>query len=504
MSLRLLEIVWLRTVLLGLTISLLVTGLLVSPQVRAGGPEDDLADANSIVQRALTAARVGDFTTAKQEYTRYENTWFNIEDGIRAKSHEAYRAIEKDMTDVSRALAANPVNREQMVNALVALDREQQLFIKGLPPTSSDSPSSGGASTTPTMSAVINRLRNAQTALGQGNYAAAAEQVRAFQTGWLDVEGEVKTRSADDYRQTETDMALAETLSAQGSPDAAAVISRMITRLEPYRQAGSYGIFDASIILLREGLEALLVLVALLAFLQRSGNKQAQGWVWGGATIGLIASIVLGLAIQAFFSAIINPSNRELMEGAIGLVAAVMLVYVSYWLHNQASARGWARFISQRSTEVIQGGRLVGMAVLAFLAVFREGAETALFFLGMVGNISTSDLFIGLVVGFVGLAVLGFLMTVMGIRIPLRPFFAVASVLVFYLCFKFLGTGIHGLQIAGIIPAVSASYLPSIDVLGMYPTWPTTLAQLLLLTAGLWVVLHERLQQPLAARAGQH
>src|SRR5262249_4889342 len=159
--------------------------------------------------------------------------------------------------------------------------------------------------------------------------------------------------------------------------------------------------------------------------------------------------------------------------------------YVSYWLHNKASAYGWQRYLTQRTDEVLQGGRLFGLATLAFLAIFREGAETALFYLGMVGNISTSDLLIGLGIGFGGLAILGVLMTVAGLRIPMRPFFAAASVLVFYLCFKFVGTGIHGLQVAGIVPAPSASYLPAIDALGMYSTWPTTIAQLLLLGVAL-------------------
>jgi high-affinity iron transporter len=180
------------------------------------------------------------------------------------------------------------------------------------------------------------------------------------------------------------------------------------------------------------------------------------------------------------------------MEGVIGLAAAAMLVYVSYWLHSKASLSGWQSYISQQTSQALRGGRLFGLAVLAFLAVFREGAETALFYLGMVSNISNTDLLIGLGLGFGALAVLGFLMVVVGVRIPMRPFFTVASGLVFYLCFKFVGTGIHALQVAGFLPSGSASYLPTVDIVGLYPTWPSTIAQLILLGAALWVVLRDR------------
>jgi len=92
------------------------------------------------------------------------------------------------------------------------------------------------------------------------------------------------------------------------------------------------------------------------------------------------------------------------------------------------------------------------------------------------------------------LVALGFLMVVVGVRIPMRPFFTAASVLVFYLCFKFTGTGIHALQVAGVLPDGSASFLASVDAVGVYPTWPTTIAQLVLLVVAACVVLRGRLR----------
>jgi high-affinity iron transporter len=546
-----------RLGLVGLLLAAVVLFFSGEGHALAATPQQDVADANASVQRALTAARDGDLVTAKHAYDGYETTWFDIEDGVRANSRDAYVAIEKAMTAVAVAFAATPPNASDVATALAALDRQHQAFIGGQTPPAAESSatqpiaSTSGAATSPasttsaaravtsaaaatsdiapaqsasapsasapsaatsststssstsaraatdasgqpTIGSLLAVLGDVQAALGRGDFPTATARLKSFETTWLDVEGQVKTRSADDYRQTETDMALAESLAAQSSPQAVGVVERMRARLQPYAQAQRYGIFDAAIILLREGLEALLVIVALSAFLKRSGNKAGEGWLWSGALVGLGLSVLLGVAIQVFFGAIVNPGNRELMEGTIGLVAAAMLVYVSYWLHSKASLSGWQNYISARTNQAIQGGRLFGVAVLAFLAVFREGAETALFYLGMAANISNTDLFIGLGLGFLGLAVLGFLMVVAGMRIPMRPFFTIASLLVFYLCFKFIGTGIHALQVAAVVPSGSAAYLPSVDVIGLYPTWPTTIAQLLLLGGGMWVVVRDR------------
>jgi high-affinity iron transporter len=111
----------------------------------------------------------------------------------------------------------------------------------------------------------------------------------------------------------------------------------------------------------------------------------------------------------------------------------------------------------------------------------------------MTGRISTPNLVLGLGYGFAVLAVVGVLLTIVGIKIPMRPFFAVASALTFYLCFKFLGTGIHALQVADVIDARTSESLPSNDTLGLFPTWQTTVPQLLLLLAGLTVAVWGRI-----------
>lgn len=496
---------------------LVVTVLVVaapSPAVRADTPANDVATGNAIVQRALNSAQTGDVNAAKQQYQAFKTYWPTIEDPVRAASLTDYRAIEARMRDVDAAFVPNPPDAGQVVAALTALSQAQTTFISAqggsqtavapapavssapvaTAPTTAATPATS-AQANSSISTLIQQLSLAQTAVDKGDYAGASVQMKAFENTWPDVEGQVKNKSATTYSQTEDDMGLAAGLLNEKSPESKTVINRMYSRLEPLEARTQYGIFDAAIIVLREGLEALLVLVALLAVLSRSGNSDRRGWIWGGAIVGLGLSIALGVGLNMILRGVINPGNRELIEGFTGIIAAAMLLYVSYWLHSNTSIKGWQRQIHRRTAEALTTGSLIGLATLAFLAVFREGAESVLFFLGMATDISMHDLLLGLATGFAGLAILGTLIMVIGIRIPMRPFFAVAGVLVFYLCFKFLGTGIHALQVGGVLPTTAATYLPTSDWFGISPTWQTTIPQLLLLILAASVLLEGWVKQ---------
>jgi high-affinity iron transporter len=141
--------------------------------------------------------------------------------------------------------------------------------------------------------------------------------------------------------------------------------------------------------------------------------------------------------------------------------------------------------------------------MLSFLAVFREGAETAVFYLGMASSITLENLLLGLGLGLALLVVAAVLMLVVGMKLPLRPFFQVAGLLVYYLGFKFLGTGIHALQVAGMLPTSPIPVLPPLPVIGFYPTWETALPQLALLAAALAAFLYLRAQERRAHTAAQ-
>jgi high-affinity iron transporter len=273
---------------------------------------------------------------------------------------------------------------------------------------------------------------------------------------------------------------------------AGAAVDRLRTTLAPFASNQIYTAIDAAVIILREGLEALLVIVALLAFLRRSGNADKRGWIWAGGALGVLASIVVAIVLQAVFSQVSAGQNRELIEGLTGLVAAALLLYVSYWLHSKASLHAWQSYINARTSRALARGSLAGLALLAFLAVFREGGETVIFYLGMAPSIALRELLLGLGIGVVALVVIAVLMLVAGVKLPLRLFFRIASVLVYYLAFKFVGAGIHALQTVDLVSTTPIPSLPAIPFVGFYPTWETAMPQLILLLGALVVFLYLR------------
>ncbi len=343
-------------------------------------------------------------------------------------------------------------------------------------------------------------LAATSAALRSGDRTAAATAFREFRSAWLRIEDAVRGRDRDAYRSIETDMATASTLLASQSADLVAAdraVSHIADTLAPLAATTkTYGAFDAAIILLREGFEALLVVAALLAFLARSGNADKRRWVWAGGAAGIGASVVVAILVSVVFSASTAAGvDPELIEGITGVLAAAMLVYMSFWLHSKSNLRAWDRYIRDKSASALARNSLLSLAVIAFLAVFREGSETVLFYFGIASSIATLDLLGGLAAGTAGLAALGVLVLVFGVRVPMRPFFIGASVLVYYLAFKFLGSGIHALQVVGIVPATPAA-LPDVGILGLFPTWETTAVQIALLAGAAAVIVLGRVRLP--------
>jgi high-affinity iron transporter len=265
-------------------------------------------------------------------------------------------------------------------------------------------------------------------------------------------------------------------------------IEGMRDYLSPLVSKTSYNMMDAITILLREGLEGLLVVVALLGFLRKAGHAEKNKWIWIGVGAGIGVSIILGTVVNLLFSAGTFGSNNFLIAGWTGIFAAVMLLYMSYWLHSKSSISEWQRYIRTQSTKALDTGNLISLALLSFLAVFREGTETVLFFIGMASSIKMTSLLLGIVIGLLILVVLSYLILKVGLKIPMRPFFLVSSILMFYLCFKFTGMGIHGLQLAGLLPATQAP-IPTIDFFALYSTWESFIPQMFLLVIAVFAAI---------------
>jgi high-affinity iron transporter len=462
------------------------------PAIAGGTPQQTIQRLDGYIEQAITQAEAKNFKQSAIAFQHYKDAWFDAEDGVKQVSRQSYKDIEDAMGQVKFELSTQPPNQTALLEALKSLHKQNQTFISG-GVANETTPKPAG---TVTIATLLDHLNRADTAIGAGDIPTAVQAIARFKTDWLEVEGVVATKSRVAYTSIENTMATAAGLLRSNPPQGDAAKSAIATlkqELQPFAsETLRYTLFDAAAILLREGLEALLVLVALLAFLTKSGNGDKQRWLWIGAGVGILASIATALIINVVFANIASGANRELVEGGTGLVAAAMLFYVSYWLHSKSSLIAWQGYIHNQINTALATNSLISLALLAFLAVYREGAETTLFYIGIAPSISTTDLLLGLGLGVVALIAIAILMLGLGLQIPLKPFFLVTSLLIYYLGFKFVGAGIHALQVAGILPATPASFLPALESWGLYPTWETTVPQLALLVGAIAIVLYTR------------
>lgn len=469
----------------------------------AAAPSDDVTALTPHIDTAMAALQADDVAGASAALARFNDGWLEIEDGVRALSRSAYRGIEDAQSEAMLTLKAEPVDKAAARLQLELLRAECDAFVlsyKGAAPsTRAAAASAARAAAAPSLESVVKRLATAQARLEAGDAAAAKSEIEAFAREWTDVEGFVKVKSGQVYTDTENHTALVRASLNRRPPDMETARQTLVTMqadLAPIVESGGrYGVFDAAAILLREGLEALLVIGALLAFLRKSGNADKARWIWAGSGAALVASALVAVGVNAIFARAAAGANRELLEGLTGLVAAVLLLYVSYWLHSKASLGGWQRYVYERGTAALAGNSMVSLSALAFLAVFREGAETVLFYIGIAPAIETTDLLLGLGIASAALVVCGVLILWLGVRLPLRPFFMVTSALIYYLAFKFVGSGVHALQVSGYVSATPQPFLPSFDLIGLYPTLETTVPQVLLLLGAALALWWQRQHQ---------
>ena len=249
------------------------------------------------------------------------------------------------------------------------------------------------------------------------------------------------------------------------------------------------------VILVREGLEAILVIGAVMAFLIKTGNVQRKRDIHVGIGAAVLASLLTAVALETIFQ--ISPARREALEGLTMMVATAMLFYVSYWLLSKMEVAKWNRFVRGRVQDAVTSGSALALASVAFLAVYREGFETVLFYkaLFLTGGSSPVPIVLGILVASVVLVAVYVGINKYGVRIPLKPFFAFTSAFLYYMAFVFAGKGIAELQEGGLVGTTIVPWAPRVPALGIYPTVESLALQgvlLLLLVAGLvWTFVIE-------------
>lgn len=255
--------------------------------------------------------------------------------------------------------------------------------------------------------------------------------------------------------------------------------------------SGTYTFFNAAVIIIREGVEAALIVAAIIAVLKATGAFQAIRFIHLGWVLALLSGIVTWVLAQTALT--VSGAQREVVEGFTALLAAVVLFSVSYWLISKAEAKKWQQYVQSKVQEALTGGRIAALVGVSFLAVYREAFETVLFYQALWLQSQSTQIFViwGFVAGVAVLAAVIWSIFKVGMKIPLRLFFGISSALLYLLAFVFVGEGIKDLQATGWFRETPLPNWPQIPVLGIYPTLETALAQgvmiLALIAALIWL-----------------
>jgi len=259
---------------------------------------------------------------------------------------------------------------------------------------------------------------------------------------------------------------------------------------------------QAVTIVVREGFEVVLIVGALLAWVRRSGQPHMVRPIYLGAAAGLVASIATAFLLTTALRSV--PGLAEAFEGIAFLLAAIVLFWVSYWLISKAEADRWQRYIKGKVEGALERGSGGALAAAGFLAVYREGCETLLFYQALLASAPAGDILVllGFVVGLALLAILYRAFQRASSRVPLGTFFTVTGALLYGMAIVFAGKGVFELQEVSWLPLTPLPWWPTLPALGLFPSLEAVIAQgvmVALLLVAVGVTLLRRMERPARA-----
>ena len=344
-----------------------------------------------------------------------------------------------------------------------------------------------------------------------GDPGASTRALDAYMT-FEQVERELRGRDAALAAELETDFAALRAAAGAGAgPELDAARERLATGLDRAAAALGAGLsrtnlfVQSFVIMLREGLEAILIVGALMTFLAKMGASDRRRHVHGGILAAIVASLLTALALETVFH--LSAAHQEALEGATMVVATVVLFYVSYWLLSKMEVVKWTRFVKSKVQDAVTHGSALALGTAAFLAVYREGFETVLFykalFISAGPGAAAAPVLAGMLAGFILLVGVYVAMNRFGVRLPLKPFFAVTSAFLYYMALVFAGTGIAELQEGGFVSLTPLAGVPRVPAIGLHPTVETLTAQGLLVVLALVALVWTFVIEPRRAIAAE-
>ena len=406
-----------------------------------------------------------DLEKVREAFKKMNSTWTINESVVRDNSTAHYGRVETAISFLRSSMETEPTDFNSIQTSFEDLKKAIDDFVTGkeVAEASSDLSLKDG----------IALLKKALEQFQAGDHASGAASMKEFITIWPTIEGSVSTTNPSLYTRVESESPV---IMVKGSEkDYQEKLEKLIADLSQIDTSARYNAFDAMLILLREGVEALLIVMALKAAKMHKGLK----WVYGGAITGIMASLVIAVILQIAFPAVTSGSNREIIEGAVGIFAVAMMILIGIWLHSKSSVKKWNAFMESQMETVTKTGSFISMFALSFLAVFREGAETILFYVGILPRISSFEFVLGISLALLVLVIIALVMNKASqFFLPHKVFF-ILTWMIYALAFKMLGVSIHALQLTNMAPNHLLTGFPTIDLLGIYPSWEGLASQLI-------------------------
>lgn len=356
---------------------------------------------------------------------------------------------------------------------------------------------SGNASNS-TLATALSLLEKSRTAYTNRNYAQARRYaLDAYLDGVEPVESQIRASKPELVKKVETEM-LAVRSAVQNRVDArqfevqiqsaSLAIKEAQNLLDSTEYTFWVNFLLAASILLREGLEAFLIIMVIIGVLRSIGAGQTVKYVHGGWVAALLLGIVGWFVVQSLIG--FSSLQRELMEAIGAGVAVVMLLYIGFWMHSKTHAAQWTKFIKERVHGLVNKESMWGLALLSFIVVFREAFESIIFLssISIKSAGSNAGIFSALIAVALIIAGIGYIFNRVSRNIPVRQLFWYSSIMLAVLAVILIGKGVRSLQEAGYIDIASLPINWSIPTLGVYTTWPTILAQIAVISiiGGLW------------------
>ncbi len=429
--------------------------------------ENKMYPALKTLQKAIETKNV---EAMKEEYKKYNNLWTRNEWVIRDKDVAYYGKVETAMSFLRGSMEVEPFDYDVTISNFNDLKKSIEDFIEGKTIATS-------VNKNITLKDAIKILEEGLEAFKNGDKSTGQLKLKEFIVIWPTVEGDVSTRNSALYTKVESETPII--MVKGGEKEYQNKLQNLITELLQINTKAEYNFLDAMWILLREGVEALLIVLALVSSLKASKLTRGLVWVYTGGILGIVASGIIAYVLQKIFPAVSAGTNREILEGFIGIFAVIMMIGIGMWLHSKSNLKSWNHFMQIQMKAVATSGSFISMFALSFLAVFREGAETILFYVGIIPLISMKNLILGIVLAIIVLIIITIIILYTSSKIKVYKMFFLLTWMIYLLAFKMLGTSVHMLQVVGIIPLRVIPFVPTIESIGLYANWEVFTAQLI-------------------------